>query len=206
MKSLTSRAFACLIAVALAVPAAAQSDVRFSDLTGWWSADPSFGGESSHVALQLLEKDGKREARLWLMAIGAYDIPLGAVTLTGNSLDTQTLSFLLAWNPTTQTLSGHIPAEVAPVYNIPIAFKRSKPIEKPPYEREWQVPRPRVVWLVETGAPVWAGLERDAESGLLFVGGEQGVLHAIDRDGKVRWKFDTDKPIHGQPKVIAGHV
>ena len=59
---------------------------------------------------------------------------------------------------------------------------------------------------METGAPVWAGLERGRQTALLFVGNEQGVLHAIDRDGKVRWKFATDKPIRAQPKVIGEHV
>src|SRR5688500_6970021 len=110
MKFMTARALAALLAVALAVPAASQ-DLRFADIAGWWSADPMHGGETSHVALQLLEKDGKQEARLWLMAIGAYDIELGTVTLSGKSLDTQPLSFPLTWNAVTQTLSGHLPAE-----------------------------------------------------------------------------------------------
>src|SRR5688572_13410666 len=160
MKSLAFRALACLIAIAPAFPAAGQTDVRFSDLAGWWSANPAHGGESSHVALQFLEKDGKQEARLWLMAIGAYDIPLGTVTLSGTSITTQPLSFPLTWNPATQTLSGHLPADAAPVYNIPVEFKRGPPVEKPA-ARDWNAPRPKIVWSVDTGAPVWAGLERD---------------------------------------------
>ena len=61
-----------------------------------------------------------------------------------------------------------------------------------PAAREWKAPRPTVVWSVDTGAPVWAGLER-AEDGMLFVGNEKGDVHAIDRDGKVRWKFATEQ-------------
>lgn len=53
---------------------------------------------------------------------------------------------------------------------------------------------------------MWAGIERDAKSGLLFVGNEQGALHAIGRDGKVRWKFDAGKPIRAQPTVIGKDV
>jgi outer membrane protein assembly factor BamB len=202
MKSSAWHALVC--ALAFTLPAAAQTEVRFADLTGWWSADPVFGGESSHLALQFVEKDGKQEARLWIMAIGAYDIDLGTVTLSGNSIDTKGLSFPLTWNPAKETLSGHLPADAAPVYNIPIEFKRGNPVEKPP-AREWKAPRPSARWSVETGAPVWAGLER-ADDGMLYVGNEQGVLHAIDRDGKVRWKFTTEKPIRAQPKVIDGHV
>ena len=75
------RAFTALIAYLLAAPALAQ-DLGFDDLTGWWSADPSHGGQSSHLAMQFVEKDGKREAHLSLPAIGAWDINLGEVVIT----------------------------------------------------------------------------------------------------------------------------
>jgi outer membrane protein assembly factor BamB len=205
MRSIRSSRFVLLLATLVAVPAVAQTSVRFSELAGWWSANPAHAGESSHVALQFLEKDGKQEARLWLMAIGAYDIPLGEVTISGNSIDTKE-SFPLTWNPTAQTLSGHLPADAAPVYNIPIEFKRSAPVEKPA-PRDWtKYPQPKLLWSVDTGASVWAGLERDAATGLLFVANENGDLHAIDRDGKLRWKFPTGKPIRAQPKVIGKSV
>jgi outer membrane protein assembly factor BamB len=205
MRSAALRAITCLIAIGCTAPATAQTAVRFADLAGWWSADPVHGGESSRVALQFVERDGKQEARIWLMAIGVYDVSLGAVTLSGNSIDTQPLSFPLSWDPATRTLSGYLTAEAVPVYKIPVEFKRSEPIEKPP-PRAWTAPRPAVRWSVDTGAAVCAGLERDDKSGMLFVGNEQGVLHAIDRDGKVRWKFATEKPIRAQPRVIDGFV
>jgi len=202
MKTLESRTIACLFFAALAAPGFAQKSPAISDLAGWWSADPVYGGESSHVALQLLEKDGKPEGRLWLMAIGAYDIPLGEVKFAGNAIDFNE-SFPLTWNPTTQTLSGTIPADAAPVYDIPIEFKRSAPAEKP-VPRDWinAAPRPKALWTIETGAPVWAGLERDAKSGLVFVANESGDVHAIDRTGKLRWKFATGKPVRAQPKAL----
>ncbi len=198
------RALACLLALSAALPAVAQTEVRFEDLAGWWSADPAFGGETSHLALQFLEQDGKQQARLAIAAIGAYDIALGAVTLDGNSVATADLAFPLTWNPATRTLTGTLPADAAPIYNIPIEFERGEPFEKPA-AGEWKAPRPKVRWSVETGAAVWAGIERDA-NGTLFVGNEQGALHAIDRDGKVRWKLETGKPIRAQPKVIGAHV
>ena len=202
MKSLTWRAL--IAALALAAPAFAQAEVRFTELAGWWSADPEHGGESSHLVLQFLEKDGKQEAHLWLMTIGAYDINLGELALSGNAIDTKALSFPLTWNPATQTLSGKIPADAAPVYDIPIEFKRGAAVEKPA-ARDWKAPRPTVRWSVETGAPVWAGLERGAD-GTLFVGNEQGDLHAISREGKPLWKFSTGKPIRAQPRVLGKHV
>ena len=39
------------------------------------------------------------------------DIPLGTVALSGNAIDFKAESFPLTWNPTTQTLSGHLPAD-----------------------------------------------------------------------------------------------
>lgn len=205
MKFPRSRAGACLLYMALAAPAAAQ-DLAFKDIAGWWSADPVWGGEPSHLAMQLVEKDGKPEARLWVMAIGGYDISLGDVTIDGNKIDTKGLSFPLTWDPAKQTLSGVIPAEAAPVYRIPIEFKRGDAVVKPP-PREWKAPRPEVVWSVETGgAPVWAGLERDPKTGALFVGNEQGVLHAIGPGGAIEWKFTTNGPIRGQPKFWKGAV
>ena len=124
-----SRILVCLIAIAMASPAAGQASVRFSDLAGWWSADPEWGGESSHLALQFLEKDGKQEAHLSIPAIGGYDINLGTIVLTGNALTTQGLAFPLTWNPESKTLSGFLPADAAPVYNIPIEFKRGGTLE-----------------------------------------------------------------------------
>jgi outer membrane protein assembly factor BamB len=203
MKSL-ARLCAGFAAVALAWPACAQ-DLRFEDLEGWWAADPTHGGESSHLAMQFIAKDGKREAHLSLPAIDAWDINLGEVAITGDKLDTKGLSFPLQWNAGTKTLSGVLPADAAPVYSIPVAFKRAEPLIKPA-AKEWRAPRPRVIWSVETdGSPVWAGIERAAD-GTLFIANESGVLRAIGRDGRVRWKFETGKAVRAQPRVRNGSV
>jgi outer membrane protein assembly factor BamB len=206
MKKFVSRIIACLAWVAVGTPATAQTAVEFQDLAGWWSADPEWGGESSRLALQFLVRDGKQEAHLSIVAIGGYDISLGEAVISGTAIDMKGLSFPLTWNPGTKTLSGKIPAEAAPVYDIPIEFKRGEPLPKPA-PKEWKAPRPTVVWSVETGGvPVWAGIERDAATGLLFVGNENGTLSAITPEGKLRWKFETGKPIRGQPRVLGKDV
>jgi outer membrane protein assembly factor BamB len=206
MKSLLPRILICWLVLGSAAPVGAQSPLRFSDLAGWWSANPSHGGESSHLALQFLEKDGKQEAHLSLPAIGAYDINLGEVGITGNAIETRGLAFPLTWNPGTRTLIGQIPADAAPIYHIPVEFERSGPLEKPP-ANEWRAPRPRIVWSVDTGsAPVWAGIERDPRSGRLFVGNESGTVHAITRDGRIAWKFETGKAIRAQPRLVGSEL
>ena len=203
MKSM-ARAFTGLVISLLAAPALAQ-DLGFEDLTGWWSADPVHGAESSHLAMQFIEKDGRREAHLSLPAIGAWDINLGEVVIAGSKLDTRGLSFPLEWNAATKTLTGVLPADAAPVYNIPVEFRRGGPLVKPP-ANEWRAPRPKVVWSVDTGgSPIWAGIER-ANDGTLYVANENGVLHAISGGGQLRWKFETGKAIRAQPRVLGGGV
>lgn len=198
------RLLVCLGAMALAATAQAQHPVTFADLEGWWSADPVHGDESSHLALRFVDTGGKREARLSIPAIGAHDINLGEVAIQEHSIDTKGLSFPLVWNPATRTLSGRIPAEAAPIYGIPVEFRRGDALLEPP-ANEWRAPKPQIRWAVETGAPVWAGLER-AVDGMLYVGNENGSVHAIDAAGGIRWKFEAGKPIRAQPKAVGPHL
>jgi outer membrane protein assembly factor BamB len=193
----------CLLALSCAAPL--RAEVAFAELAGWWSADPVHGGESSHLAMQFIEVGGKQEAHLSLPAIGAHDINLGEVTIDGNAIDTKGLSFPLTWNPTTQSLAGTIPRDAAPVYDIPVEFRRASPLVKAP-ANEWKAARPKVRWTVETGAPVWAGLAQHVKSGTLYIGNEQGDLHAVSRDGQVLWKFATGKAIRAQPALIGKNV
>jgi outer membrane protein assembly factor BamB len=204
MKTAVCRATALLLLCFLTLPVHAEIDVRFPDLAGWWSAQPEHGGDRAHMALQFVEKDGKQLARLSAPALGVYDFALGEVKLTGRSLDTTGLSFPLTWNDETRTLSGFVPADIAPVYRIPIEFRRGEPLEKPP-AKEWTGPRPKLLWSVDTGAAVWAGIERDA-AGTLYVGNESGELRAIDAQGNIRWTVATGKAIRAQPTVIGPHV
>src|SRR5689334_22161585 len=184
--------------------ATAQASFSARDLAGWWSVDPVHGGETSHLALQFIDKDGKQEAHLSLPGIGDYDINLGEVTITGNSIDTRGLAFALTWDADAKTLSGIVPAEAAPIYKIPVEFRRGEPLPKPA-PNEWKAPRPKVRWTLDTGAPVWAGIEL-SEAGTLFVGNDNGVLSAISRDGKRLWTFETGKPIRAQPLERDGAV
>ncbi|HKE96873.1 MAG TPA: PQQ-binding-like beta-propeller repeat protein [Povalibacter sp.] len=192
--------FACALPGVAATTQAAEP-LRFDTLAGWWSANPHFGGESSPIALHFSEKEGKPVAQLALPGIGMYGIDLGAVTLAGNSLDTRPLSFPLTWDAEHQTLRGLLPKDAAPVYDIPVEFHRSEALVAPA-PPQWQGARPQPKWSVDIGGPAWAGIERDAQSGLLFVGNEPGAMYAIDLGGVVRWKFDTGQPIRGRPAAI----
>jgi outer membrane protein assembly factor BamB len=183
----------------------AQSPLDFHDLEGWWSADPAFAGETSRVALHFESVDGKPSAKLSLPAIAVYDAALGAVTITGNRVDMQPLSFPLTYDAKSKSLRGVLPKDAVPVYPIPIEFKRGAPLAKPA-PRAWNAPRPTRLWSAELGSPVWAALARDPASRLLFVGTDAGVLHALADDGTVRWKYQAGGAIRSEPAVIQGHV
>lgn len=194
-----------LLALLVSVSQAQSPALDFQALEGWWSADPAFAGESSHVAIHFGKVDGKPVAKLSLPAIAVYDVPLGAVTISGNQVDMQPLSFPLTYDAGKKTLSGMLPKDAVPVYRIPVEFKRGEPLIKPA-PPAWKAPRPTRAWSVDVGSPVWAALARDPANRLLFVGTDAGVLHAIGEDGKARWQYTAGGAIRGEPAVIGDHV
>jgi len=197
--------FFCLAAACVTAAAQNASALKFADVAGWWQAEPTYAGESSRIGLHFVEEDGKQVVRLSLFAIGGYDVPVGTVTLSGNTLDMQPYPFVLSYDPIKGTLSGVLPEAAAPVYRIPVEFRRSEPLPKP-VPPDWSFGKPRLRWQLDLKAPVWAGLERDADSGMLFVGTDAGVLHAIASGGQVAWTFDTGKAIKARPAVIGRFV
>lgn len=196
--------FAAVVAATTSAARAAET-FQFADVTGWWSAQPQYGGDSSRVVLHFLEENGKQAVRLSLLGIGGYDVPIGTVTIDGMTLDMQPIPFPLHFDPQAGTLSGVMAEEAVPVYKIPVEFRRIEPLTKPALPT-WNAPRPRERWTFDTGAAVWAGIERDAQSGLIFVANDAGTLHALDAQGVERWKFATDKPIKARPAVIGDSV
>jgi outer membrane protein assembly factor BamB len=194
-----------IAAVVAATSAARAETFQFADITGWWSAEPQFAGESSRVVLHFLEENGKQSVRLSLLGIGGYDVPIGTVVIDGMTLDMKPYPFPLQFDRQRGALRGHLPAEAVPVYKIPVEFRRIEPLAKP-VARTWDFPRPRERWTFDTGAAVWAGIERDAASGLIFVANDAGTLHALDPKGAERWHFATGKPIKARPAAIGDSV
>lgn len=195
-----SLAAACMTAAAQTAPA-----LKFADIAGWWLAEPTYAGEPSRVGLHFVEENGKQVVRLSLFAIDGYDVPIGTVTLSGNMLNMQPHPFALSYDPVKGTLNGVLPEVAVPVYRIAAQFHRSEPLPKPA-PPDWSFDKPHLKWQLDLKAPVWAGLERDANSGLLFVGTDAGVLHAITSDGRIAWTFDTGKAIKARPAVIGRFV
>jgi eukaryotic-like serine/threonine-protein kinase len=195
------------VAVVAATSGAARAadTFQFADVAGWWSAEPQYAGESSRIVLHFLEENGKQAVRISLLGIGGYDVPIGVVTIDGMTLDMKPYPFPLRFDREAGTLRGDLPAEAVPVYKIPAEFQRIEPLAKPG-PPTWSFPRPKVRWTFGTGAAVWAGIERDPASGLLFVANDAGTLYALDAKGAERWKFATGKPVKARPAVVGDAI
>jgi len=183
----------------------ASADVQFSQIEGWWSAEPAYAGQISRVALHFLAENGQPSMRLSLLGIGGYEYPVGAVKIEGDTITPKATAFPLKFDADKQTLRGVMPEAAVPVYRIPVEFHRTDAVAKPAAVL-WNAPRPVVEWQYDAKEPVWAGLEFDAASRLLYVGTEGGKLHAIDANGKGVWTFDTGGRIRARPSVIDGFV
>jgi outer membrane protein assembly factor BamB len=198
-------AFVGLFVAAICSSSRAADALKFSDVVGWWSAEPTFAGETSRVLLHFLEENGKQTVRLSLLGIGGYDVPVGTVTIAGDTLDMQPFPFPLRYDANKGTLSGQLPEAAVPVYKIPVEFRRTEPMAKPA-PPTWDFVRPQMRWSFDAKAPVWAGLERDASTGTLFVGTDAGMVYALDAAGSMQWSFATGKPIKARPVVIGDAV
>jgi outer membrane protein assembly factor BamB len=197
--------FACVFGVLACLHASAAGAVSFSDIEGWWSAEPQFAGESSRVLLHFVNEEGKQSVRISLLAIGGYDVPIGTVSIEGDTLEMKPFAFPLTYDASKGTLSGHLPEAAVPVYRIPVEFRRIDGYPKPAAP-VWNHPSPAIKWQTQVSGPVWAGLAHDAETKFVYVGTDSGVLHVIDERGAQRWKFETGKPIKARPAIIEDAV
>jgi outer membrane protein assembly factor BamB len=183
----------------------AAGAVEFEQLTGWWHSPVEHAGEPSEVYLHLILEDGKQVARFSMVAMDAWDVPIGTVTVDGDSLDMTPYPFPLAYDAEDDTLSGQLPEAAVPVYAIPVRFER---VDAPqiPEPRRFDVRAPESVWQYATGAPVWAGLALDSSQHLL-VANESGLVTALDRSsGRPVWQHSVEAPVRARPTVVGRHA
>jgi hypothetical protein len=171
-----------LVALLGGVAQAQVPALDFAGLEGWWSADPAYGGESSHVALRFETVDGKPVAKLSLPAIAVYDVSLGTVTITGNQVDMQPLSFPLTYDAQKKTLSGVLPKDAVPVYRIPVEFTRGEALAKPA-PPTWNAPSPARCGPSRQAARVGRARARSAERGCCSSAPMPACCMRIGEDG-----------------------
>jgi outer membrane protein assembly factor BamB len=112
--------------------------------------------------------------------------------------------FSLTYDRAAGTLSGTMPAELAPVYKVPFTLRRIERLDLP-VRPEPSAPLATPVWTFEAGAPLWAGATFGG--GVVYAGGEDGRLHALEaRTGKEVWAFKAGAAIRTRPTVAGGAV
>lgn len=186
------------------LPARAQlSEAQRSALVGYWKGQMECEDSRSWFALELVAADsGRMSARMTLPAIRGYDYPIGPARLAGDSVFAGPFSF--AWDSAGGHLRGVMPRAVVPVHEIAVDLVRGEPLAREP-RAPLSVPVRTPAWTFDAHAPLWADLE--AGSGLVYAGGDDGILHAIDaKRGRERWRFRTGGRLRARPTLVSSSL
>lgn len=202
---------ACLCLATAAVPHAAQAPAvqpaagvapTLPELAGVWAGHVEHDGERTFFALELEPGEaGKLILKATVPAAHFERAALGAVTPQIQGSEVRLGPFALTWDAGARTLAGFVPEAFAPVYRLPLLLRRVERLEVPA-RAEPGGERREPVWTYDAGAPLWAG--PSVANGLVYVGGEDGTLHATDaRAGTKRWSFRAGGALRTRA-VIAG--
>jgi outer membrane protein assembly factor BamB len=196
---------ALLLGVSL-VPASARAqptESQRSALVGYWKGQIECEDSRSWFAIELVAADsGRMTARMTLPAIRGYDFDIGPARLARDSVFAGPFAF--AWDSAAGRLRGVMPRAVVPVHEIAVELARGATLAREP--RAPLTPPVRTpVWTFDARAPLWADLE--AGSGLVYAGGDDGVLHALDaKHGRERWRFRTGGRLRARPALVASSL
>jgi eukaryotic-like serine/threonine-protein kinase len=174
-----------------------------TDIAGKWAGTLVHDSETQPVAMEFVPKDdGKVDIFAWIPVIHLDRSELGTAPFAAKDNEVQLGPFKLAYDATAKTLSGNVPAGLAPVYAIPMTLHRVEKVEFAPRAAAKDLPAPKPVWTFEAGAALWAGPTFADDA--LYAGDQDGVVHALDaRTGKERWSFKTGGAVRTRPTVAA---
>lgn len=192
-----------LLAVTLATARVGAAAPLPPGLAGEWKGLAEWAGARQWVALSITPADsGRLAVALSLPAIHAYDFAMGYLSLDGDSLHAGPFTF--RWDAAAERLEGVLPAMLVPVHRIPVTLTKGQaPVHEP--RGELKVPSRDSDWTFQAGAPVWAPLS--ASAGLVFVAGDDGVLHALsERTGRERWRFRAGGRLRARPEPVASSI
>lgn len=185
--------------------APAEPAVTAAELAGVWVGSLSHAGETEPLALELEPgDDGKVLIRLSVPVAHLVRAPIGRVPAQIQGSEVRLGPFVFRYDRDAGTLSGTVPKDLVPVYEMPLTLRRVDRFDVPP-RAEISAPLVRPVWTYEAGSPVWAGAT--CAGGTVYAGGQDGRLHALDaRTGQARWTFRAGGPIRVRAAVAEGSV
>ena len=176
-----------------------------AELAGAWAGTVEHEGEVASFALELEpDADGKLLLKATVPAAHLVHAPLGKVPLVVEGNKVTLGPFAFDYDAKAKTLAGVVPAGFAPVYALPLRLRRVERVETPARpEPGGTLAEP--AWTFDAGSPLWAGPTLAA--GLVYAGGEDGQLHAVDATtGRKHWSFKAGGKLRTRPTVAAGAV
>lgn len=203
---------AVLLAAALIASAAARIALASRPeapsagaLMGAWSGTLSHEGETQPFALELEPAaDGKVLVKATVPAIHLAHRPFGTMPLEIAGNEVRLGPFRFVWDAAAGTLSGNLPRDLVPVYDVPATLRRVERVE-PPAREEIAARAATPLWSYAAGAALWPGASFAA--GSVYAGGEDGVLHALDAaTGEKRWTYAAGGPIRARASVAGDDV
>jgi outer membrane protein assembly factor BamB len=173
-----------------------------AEVAGSWVGTTSHDGETSPVLLELqVAAGGEIQARWSTPAIHLWGLPVGKATLGDHEVRIGPMA--LAYDRAAGTLKGTLPDAFAPVYHLPVTFRRGNFARPSRPEPAARVAAP--VWTFDAAAPIWSDLA--FADGVLYVGADDGRLYALAaRTGMPLWELRTGGAIRARPTVSGGDV
>jgi outer membrane protein assembly factor BamB len=173
-----------------AEPAATPPPLLSAELAGAWAGTAEHDGETTPFAIELEpDADGKLLLKATVPAAHFLHAPFGKVAPKIEEGKIKLGPFAFDYDAQAKTLTGAVPAELAPVYALPLRLRRVERVETPARpEPGGALAEP--AWTFDAKAPLWAGAT--VAGGMVYAGGEDGQLHAVDaRSGEKRWAFQA---------------
>jgi len=192
-----------LLALALQAPPEPAPSPLPAELAGAWSGTITHDGETAAFALELEPgADGKVLLKATVPTAHLVHAPLGRVAAQVQGSDVRLGPFAFTYDPAAKTLTGVVPEGFAPVYKLPVVMRRVAQLETPARaEPGGTLAQP--AWTFDAGAPLWPGPV--VSGGLVFAGGQDGQLHAVDaRTGQKRWSFRAGGAVRTRPCLSGG--
>jgi outer membrane protein assembly factor BamB len=205
MAVLTLAAVASGATVGARRPAADAARQSAADLTGAWVGEVAHEGDSTPFGLEIEPaKEDMVAVKLTVPAIHWFNRAVGVMPIKIAGSQVSIGPFAFTFDSKAQTLSGTLPAAIAPVYKLPVTLRRTDKIvlgSRPAIA----APAVKPMWTYDAGAAFWGGTAFADDT--VFVGDDAGTLHAIDATtGRPRWTLRVVSAVRTRPVIHDGRI
>jgi outer membrane protein assembly factor BamB len=175
------------------------------DLAGTWAGELSHDGETAAFALEIEPaNEGQVVLKMSMPLVHVAHQPIAKLAPAIQGYDVRLGPFHFEYDPTRDVLSGVMPKDLVPLYEMPVVLRRVERFDVPP-RAEAGAPTVEPIWAFDAGSPIWAGAAY--AEGVVYAGGVDGSLHALEAPtGKERWSFRAGGPIRSLATAEGDHV